>query len=70
MNTIPLTNYQRVRRAKNKAIELGGRRAPDGILPKDVAEALDALIKSGYATTSIGAVSKALLDAQKRLKKV
>lgn len=70
MNTTPLTNYQRVRRAKDKAIAQGGRRAPDGILSADVAQALDYLVRSGYATTAIGAVSNALLDAQETWKKV
>lgn len=69
MNTSPLTNYQRVRRAKDNAIAQGGRRAPDGILSADVASALDDLVRAKYADTAIGAVSRALLDAQKRLKK-
>ena len=68
-HTTPLTNSQRVRRAKDKAIAQGGRRAPDGILSKDVTEALDDLVRGKYADTAIGAVSRALLDAQKRLKK-
>jgi hypothetical protein len=63
----PLTNSQRVRRAKLKAVSAGGRRAPDGILTPDVARALDALIDSGYATSAFGAVSAALLDAHRKI---
>lgn len=69
MNTQPLTNYERVKRSKAKAISSGGRRF-DGILSQEVATALDALLDARYADTAIGAISKALLDAQKKLKKV
>lgn len=64
---IPLTNAQRVRRSKDKAILAGGKRAPDGILSPDVALALDALVESVYADSRLGAVSAAILDAHRKL---
>jgi len=64
---IPLTNYQRVRRAKLKAVAAGGRRAPDGIMPKDVAQAIDELIDADYAGNSFGVVCAAVLDAHKKI---
>lgn len=69
-HTAPLTAYQRVRRAKDKAIQAGGKRLPDGIMPPPVAQAMRALLDAGYADSAMGVISNALLDAQRKLKRL
>lgn len=58
-----LTPAERVRRANAALIARGGRRMPDGYLQPDAAQALAALIESGYAPSPVAVISKALLSA-------
>lgn len=67
--TAPLTPAQRVRRAEAKLKEAGGRRIPGGFLQPDAAQALDALVSSGYARSPVAAISTALLDAERKVKR-
>ena len=60
-------NSQRVAKARQKLVEAGGRRLPTGYLHPEAAAALDALVAAGYAPTATGAISAALLDAQRKV---
>lgn len=62
-----LTPAQRVRRAEASLKERGGRRMPNGYLQPDAANALDALVATGYALSPVAVISAALLDAQRKV---
>ena len=63
----PLTPAQRVARAQTALVARGGRRIPSGYLQPDAAQALDALVASGYARSPVAAISAALMDAQRKI---
>jgi len=65
--TPPLTNAQRVRRANAALIARGGRRIPDMYLQPAAAQALADLLAAGYAKSSAGVVSAAILDAHRKI---
>lgn len=56
----------RVRRAERNAIGAGARRTPNGILPKDAADALDRLVAADYAPSETKVMARALVEADKR----
>lgn len=55
----------RVRRAERNAIEAGARRTPNGLLPKEAAEALDRLVAADYAPSETKVMARALIEADK-----
>lgn len=65
----PKSPAQRVRESETRSIDAGAVRMPGGLLPADVAIALNELVESGYAASKTAAIAKALLSARKRLKK-
>lgn len=65
----PMPLADRVRKSEAKSIEAGAARMPGGLLPADAASALDQLLANGYSGSKVGVIAKALLDAQKKLKK-
>lgn len=67
--SMPLTETQSQRVARSNAALLarGGRRIPGGYLQPDAAQALEALVASGYARSLVAAISTALLDAQRKI---
>lgn len=65
----PKPLVQRVRDSEAKSLESGAERLPGGLLKPDVALALKELLDAGYATGKTEAISRAILDARKRLKK-
>lgn len=67
--TTPLTPAQRVARAQSALVARGGRRMPNGYLQPDAAQALETLVKAGYAASPVAAISTALLDAQRKVKR-
>ena len=60
----------RVKKSQQAAIERGGRATPRGILKPDAAAALAALLGAGYSDTATGVISAALLDAEKKIRRV
>lgn len=48
---------------ERKRIAAGGRRMPGGVLPTEAAEALASLQASGYASSAMACIAKALLAA-------
>lgn len=62
------TTSQRVAAYRRRLIDAGAQRLPTGILPPDAAQALDHLVASGYAPSRVAAISRALVEAQKRNK--
>ena len=65
----PKPLVQRVRDSEAKSLESGAERLPGGLLKPDVALALKELLDAGYATGKTEAISRAILEAKKRLKK-
>ncbi|MEP6587152.1 MAG: GIY-YIG nuclease family protein [Polaromonas sp.] len=65
-----LSPSQSVKKSNAALIARGGRRIPDGYLQPHEAQALAELLAAGYAQSAAGVVARALLDAQKGLKKV
>ena len=63
------TQSQRVARAQAALVARGGRRI-GGYLQPDAAQALESLVASGYARSSVAAISTALLDAQRKITRV
>jgi len=61
------TNAQRVAKARQSLVQRGGRRIPTGYIQPDAAQALEALVSAGYAPSAVGAISQALLDAQRKI---
>jgi hypothetical protein len=59
----------RVAASRQRVIDAGGRPIPRGMLKPDAAQALSDLIASGYADSEAGAISAALLDAQKKMQR-
>jgi hypothetical protein len=64
----PLSLADRVRASEQRKVEAGGRRLPGGVLPADAAEALESLQGAGYANSATGCISRALVEADERLK--
>ena len=60
---------QRVRESEARSLEAGAARMPGGLLPAEAAVALNELVGAGYALSKTAAITKALLEARKRLKK-
>lgn len=59
----------RVRDSEARSLEAGAMRMPGGLLKPDVAQALIELVNAGYADGKTAVISRALLEARKRLKK-
>ena len=57
------TPTERVARSQAALLERGGRRIPGGGLQPDAAQALDALVRTGYAKNQSAVIARALLDA-------
>ena len=68
MNERPETQSERVARSNAALVARGGRRI-GGYLQPEAAQALAALAQAGYGKNQVDIVSRALLDAQRRLKK-
>ena len=64
------TPAQRVRKAQQALKERGGRRMPSGYLQPDAAQALADLVASGYGASPVAVISAALLDTQKKVKRL
>ena len=62
------TQSQRVARAQAALVARGGRRI-GGYLQPEAAQALAALAQAGYGKNQVDIVSRALLDAQRRISK-
>lgn len=69
MDKTPDSAAARVRRAESALKAKGGRRMPNGMLQPDAAAALDDLVAQGYAVSPVAAISAALLDAQKKMRR-
>ena len=65
----PKPLVQRVRDSEAKSLESGAERLPGGLLKPDVALALKELLDAGYAKGKTAVISRAILEARKRLKK-
>lgn len=65
-NVKPLA--QRVRESEARSLESGAVRMPGGLLQANAAQALVELVEAGYAEGKTAVISKALLEARKRLK--
>ena len=65
----PETQTERVARCNAALVARGGRRIPGGYLQPEAAQALADLTQAGYGKNKVDIVSRALLDAQRRLKK-
>jgi hypothetical protein len=61
------TNAQRVAKARAALIERGGRQVPPIYLQPEAANALQELLDSQYAGSTVAAISKALIDACKNM---
>lgn len=59
----------RVRDSEARSLESGGMRMPGGIFKPEVAKALSELVEAGYEQSKTAVISKAILEAHKRLKK-
>ena len=66
----PATPSERVQKANAALVARGGRRMPAGYLQPDVTQALQDLIKSGYAASPVAVINAAILDAQKKVKRM
>ena len=66
---MPKPLVQRVRDSEAKSLESGAERLPGGLLKPNVAQALKELLDAGYATGKTAVISRAILEARKRLKK-
>ena len=64
----PETQSERVARSNAALVARGGRRI-GGYLQPEAARALEALAQAGYGKNQVGIVSRALLDAQRRMSK-
>lgn len=62
------TQSQRVARAQAALVARGGRRI-GGYLQPEAAQALAALAQAGYGKNQVDVVSRALVDAQRRISK-
>lgn len=69
MSSRPETQTERVARSNAALLARGGRRLPGGYLQPEPAQALADLTQAGYGKNKVDVVSRALLDAQRRLKK-
>lgn len=69
MSSRPETQTERVARSNAALLARGGRRLPGGYLQPEAAQALADLTQAGYGKNKVDVVSRALLDAQRRLKK-
>ena len=67
-HTKPKTLAERVRASEARSIEAGAVRMPGGLLPADAAQALDALLKAGYAQSKTAVIARALIEASKNHK--
>lgn len=56
-----------VRRSQARVIESGGRRMPSGMLRADAAQALDSLLKAGYAPSAVAVISAALIAEARKV---
>lgn len=66
MSRPPKSPADRVADSRARAIERGAIRTPRGVLPPDAAQALDALMQSGYATSRTACIARALVQAAAR----
>lgn len=62
------TSSERVSASRARVIAAGGR-AVHSVLRPEVVQALDHLIAAGYADSATGAISAALLDAEKKIER-
>lgn len=63
----PMTLAERVRASEARKIEAGGRRIPGGVLSAEAALALDNLKALRYAKSATACISKALIDAERKI---
>lgn len=63
------TPTERVARSNAALLARGGRRIPGGYLQPEAAKALAALAQVGYGKNQVDIVSRALVDAQRRISK-
>ena len=66
----PETQSERVARSNAALLARGGRRIPGGYLQPDAARALEALAQAGYGKNQVDVVSRALVDAQRKITRV
>ena len=69
MTAAPLTQSEKVQRSQSALAARGGRRVHISLQP-GVAQALDALLASGYAHTASAVIAKALLQAHSKAKPI
>lgn len=62
----PIPLVQRVRATEARLIERGGRRMPNGYLQPASAQALDDLVRSGYADSATAVIARAITEAHAR----
>lgn len=67
MKKEPATSYERVKKSNAALVQRGGRRAPDGYLQPDEAQALADLLSADYADTPIAVVRAAIMDAHRKI---
>ncbi len=60
----------RVKEARQRVIDAGGRRLPSGMLKPDAAQALAQLLAAGYSDSEAGVIAAALLDARKKMERM
>ena len=68
MTAAPLTQAQKVQRSQAALVARGGRRI-GGYLQPEAAQALADLAQAGYGKSQVDVVSRALLDAQSKLRR-
>ena len=68
MTAAPLTQAQKVQRSQAALVARGGRRI-GGYLQPEAAQALADLAQADYGKNQVDIVSRALLDAQRRISK-
>lgn len=70
MTAAPLTQSEKVQRSNAALLARGGRRLPGGYLQPEAAQALADLTQAGYGKNKVDIVSRALVDAQRRITRV
>lgn len=61
------TNSSRVAKSRAALVARGGRRIPTGWLQPAEAQALDLLVATGYGVSPVHAISRALVDAARKV---
>lgn len=65
----PLSGYDRIKRHRQKLVAAGVQTYPNSPIPPDAAAALDVLLDAGYASSTTAIISRALVEAAKRIRR-